>query len=74
MLTFINLCASSKFGFSWGDFTPSERKISNTVCKYSCLILPSSSTKCELCKFKICVFLVGFKHACFILNGHFYFF
>ncbi|PIO09374.1 hypothetical protein AB205_0161100 [Aquarana catesbeiana] len=70
MLTLGNLCESSKFGFSWGDFTPSGP---NTVPKYSCLILPSSSTKCELCKFKICVFLVGFTHACFILNGHFYF-
>ncbi|PIO09758.1 hypothetical protein AB205_0220180 [Aquarana catesbeiana] len=73
MLTFGYLCASSNLAFP-GVTSSHLNAISNTVPKYSCLILPSSSTKCELCKFKICVFFVGFKHACFILNGHFYFF
>ncbi|PIO11909.1 hypothetical protein AB205_0028140 [Aquarana catesbeiana] len=31
MLTFGNLCASSKFGFSWGDFTPSEHNIKHSL-------------------------------------------
>ncbi|PIO10758.1 hypothetical protein AB205_0159950 [Aquarana catesbeiana] len=70
MLTFVNWCASLAFP---GVTSPHLNAISNTVPKYSCLILPSSFTICELCKFKICVFLVGFTHACFILNGDFYF-
>ncbi|PIO35497.1 hypothetical protein AB205_0001960 [Aquarana catesbeiana] len=39
------------------------KAISNTVYKYSCLIFPSISRKVELCKFQICVFIVGLKHA-----------
>ncbi|PIO16509.1 hypothetical protein AB205_0094580 [Aquarana catesbeiana] len=57
-----------------GVASPHLKAISNTFYKYSCLILPSIYNKVELCKFQICVFLVGFKHACFTLNGHFYFY
>ncbi|PIO31678.1 hypothetical protein AB205_0190420 [Aquarana catesbeiana] len=73
MLTFGNLCASSKLAFP-GVTSPHLNAISNTVSKYSCLILPSISTKVELCKLQICAFLVCLKHACFTLNGHFYFY
>ncbi|PIO40722.1 hypothetical protein AB205_0158840 [Aquarana catesbeiana] len=54
-----------------GVTSPHLNAISNIVNKYSCLILPSISTKVELCKFQICVFLVGFKHACFTLKRTF---